>query len=104
MPKHVPNDSEDVEPDIQRRLAAIVGPLPPGESAPGEFASHTPEGPYDRATLAALRRLELEFASADVACEEKHIVPVEDVVQAEKERAFREANADLLGRVQGAGG
>lgn len=97
-------DSEDVELDIQRRLAAIVGPLPPGESAPGEFASHTPEGPYDRAALAALRRLEVEFASADVACEDEHIAPVEDVVQAEKERSFFERNAELLRRVQGAGG
>ncbi len=54
--------------------------------------------------LAALRRLELEVASADVACEEKHIVPVEDLIQAEKERAFRESNAELLRGVQGAGG
>lgn len=97
-------DSEGVELDIQRRLAAIVGPLPPGESAPGEFANHTPEGPYDPAALAALRRLELEFAAADVACEDEHIAPVEDVVQAEKEKAFGEANAELLRRVQGAGG
>jgi hypothetical protein len=97
-------DSEDVELDIQRRLAEIVGPLPPGESAPGEFASLTPDGPYDRAALAALRQLELEFASADVACEEAHIVPVEDVVLAEKERAFREVNAELLRRLGGTGG
>lgn len=97
-------DSEDVELDIQRRLAEIVGPLPPGESAPGEFASHVPEQAYDPAALAALRRLELEFAGADVACEEEHIDPVEDVVQAEKERGFREANAELLRRVKGGGG
>lgn len=97
-------DSEAVELDIQRRLAAIVGPLPPGESAPGEFASHTPEGPLDEAALAALRWLELEFARADVACEEEHIVPVEDVVQAEKEKAFRDSNAELLRQMQGAGG
>lgn len=97
-------DSEDVELDIQRRLAEIVGPLPAGESAPGEFASRTPDGPYDRAALAALRQLEVEFAAADVGCEEKRIVPVEDVVQAEKEKAFREVNAELLRRVQGAQG
>jgi hypothetical protein len=39
------------------------------------------------------------FANADVACEEKHIVAVEDVVQAEKERVFREQNAELLRKV-----
>jgi len=97
-------DSEDVEQDIQRRLAEIVGPLPPGESAPGEFAGHTPEGPVDEAALAALRRLELEYAGADVACEDEHIAPVEDIVQAEKEKAFRASNAELLRRTQGAGG
>jgi len=97
-------DSEDVELDIQRRLAAIVGPLPPGESAPGEFASHTPEGPVDETALGALRQLELEFAGADVACEDEHIAPVEDAVQAEKEKAFRDSNAELLRRMQGAGG
>jgi hypothetical protein len=89
-------DSEDVELYIQDRLAALVGPLPAGESAPGEFASRTPEKPYDPAALAALRRTEVEFANADVACEEKHVVPVEDVVRAEKEKAFRDANPDLL--------
>ena len=97
-------DSEDVELDIQRRLAAIVGPLPPGESAPGEFASHTPEGPVDETALGALRQLELEFAGADLACEDEHIAPVEDAVQAEKEKAFRDSNAELLRRMQGAGG
>lgn len=92
-------DSEDIELEIQRRLAEIVGPLPAGESAPGEFASHTPEGPVDQGALAELRQLEVQFASADVACEEEHIVPVEEVVQEEKEKEFREANAELLRRV-----
>jgi hypothetical protein len=93
-------DSEAVELEIQNRLADIVGPLPSGESAPGEFANQAPDGSYDRAAMAALQRLEVKYANADVACEEKHIVPVEDVVQAEKERAFREQNADLLSKVK----
>ena len=97
-------DSEAVEADVLRRLAAIVGTLPEGEFAPGAFASATPEGPYDTAALERVRRLEVEFASADVACEEKHIVPVEDVVRAEKERAFRETNAELLRQVKPLGG
>ena len=61
-------------------------------------------GPYDQAAPTALRQLELEFAPADVSCEEKHIEPVDDVVQAHKKRAFREANAELLRKTQGAGG
>jgi hypothetical protein len=97
-------DSEAVELEIQRQLAEIVGPLPEGESAPGEFAALTPEGTIDTAALTRLRRLELKFADADVACEEKHIVPVEDTVQAEKERAFREANAELLRSIEPQGG
>lgn len=96
-------DSEGVELEIQRRLAEIVGPLPAGESAPGEFANHTSEQPYNPAALAALRRLELEFAAADVACEDQHIADVEEAVQAEKQKAFVEANAELLRRVRGGG-
>ncbi len=94
-------DSEAVELEVQRRLAAIVGPLPEGESAPGEFAALTPEGPVDAAAQARLRRLELKLANADVTCEEEHIEPVEDAVQKEKETRFREENADLLRRVDG---
>jgi hypothetical protein len=97
-------DSEAVEVDIITRLAAVVGPLPVSELAPGALASLTPEGPYDQAALDEVRRLEVEFSNADVACEEKHIVPVEDTVRAEKERAFREANAELLRKVKPLGG
>jgi hypothetical protein len=97
-------DSEAVELEIQDRLAQLVGLLPPGESAPGAFASLTPEQPLDPAALAALRRTELQFSSADVSCEEQHIVPVEDKVRAEKEKAFRDANAELLRRVKPLGG
>ncbi|MEA2420138.1 MAG: hypothetical protein QOE60_2344 [Thermoleophilaceae bacterium] len=97
-------DSEAAEVDVLKRLAAVVGPLPEGEFAPGAFASSTPEGPYDPRALEDARRLEVEFSNADVACEEKHIVPVEDKVRAEKERAFRDANAELLRRVKPLGG
>jgi len=97
-------DSEDVELEVQRRLAAIVGPLPAGESAPGEYASRPPVAPDDAAALAELGRSEVEFATADAACEEKHIVPVEDAVQAQKEKAFRQDNAELLRKVRSLGG
>jgi len=97
-------DSEAIEVDIVKRLAAVVGSLPEGEFAPGAFASLTPEGPYDAAALEKVRALEVEFSNADVACEEKHIVPVEDTVRAEKERPFREANAELLRKVKPLGG
>ena len=79
-------DSEDIEIEIQDRLADIVGPLPSGESAPGEFAGRTVDSSVDRNALAELQRTEVEFSNADVACEEEHVMPVEDVVQAEKEQ------------------
>jgi len=97
-------DSEAVEIEVTKRLEAIVGTLPEGEPAPGAFASATPDGPVDAAALDALRRLEVELSNADVACEEKHVVPVEDKVRAEKERVFREANAELLRTVKPLGG
>lgn len=92
-------DSEAVELEIQRRLAELVGPLPEGESAPGEFAALKPEHPVDPAALTRLQQLELKFADADVSCEDEHIAPVEDIVQKEKEQRFREDNAELLRRV-----
>lgn len=93
-------DSEGVEIEIQTRLAAIVGPLPAGESAPGEFANRTIDASVDRAALADLGRTEVAYATADAACEEKEIAPVEDKVRALKEQAFRDANAELLRTVK----
>jgi hypothetical protein len=93
-------NSEGVELEIQRRLAAIVGPLPAGESAPGEFANHTPDRPVDRAALDRLEQLEVKYAVADTACEEKHLEPVEEVVTEEKEKEFRDRNAELLRQVK----
>lgn len=97
-------DSEAIEVDVTKRLEAIVGTLPEGEPAPGAFASATPDGPVDTAALDELRRLEVALSTADVTCEEKHIVPVEDKVRAEKERAFRETNTELLRKVKPLGG
>jgi hypothetical protein len=42
----------------------------------------------------------VQLSSADVACEERNIVPVEDAVRAEQERVFREANAELLRKIK----
>ncbi|MDP9134346.1 MAG: hypothetical protein M3N56_05890 [Actinomycetota bacterium] len=98
------DDSEAIEVDVTKRLEAIVGTLPEGEPSPGAFAAATPEGPVDAGALEELRRLEVELSDADVGCEEKHIVPVEDAVRAEKERGFREVNADLLRKVRPLGG
>jgi hypothetical protein len=99
-------DSEGLELEIQKQLAAIVGPLPSGESAPGEFANRTPDRPVDQAALAQLRQTEVQYAVADATCEEKHLAPVEEEVTKEKEQQFRDRNAELLRRVKplGVGG
>jgi hypothetical protein len=93
-------DSEGVELEIQKQLASIVGPLPEGESAPGEFANQTPTEPVDHAALSRLRQLEVQYAVADTKCEEEHLEAVEDTVTKEKEKEFRDRYAELLRQVK----
>ena len=86
-------DSEAVEETIRERLEQIVGePVAPGQVAP--------EGSYDKAAVAQLARLEVEWTNQDLACEEEHIADVEDEVRREKEARFREENAELLRQVR----
>ena len=86
-------DSEAVEETIRERLEQIVGEV----VAPGQVA---PEGSYDKAAVAELARLEVEWTNKDLACEEEHIADVEDEVRREKEARFREENAELLRQVR----
>ena len=71
---------------------------------PGKFQTGPPPGrrpwPYDHAALAALQREELATWRADTACEHRYITPVESVVRAQYERAFRERNSALLREVK----
>ena len=86
-------DPEQVDVVLKKKLDAIVGP---SERA---TASGSEPPPYDRQALAALQREEVAMVRADVSCEERHIVPVEEKVRAEYEREFREKNAPLLSKV-----
>ena len=86
-------DSEAVEDTIRTRLEQIVGEA----LAPGQVA---PEGSYDKAALAELQRLEVDWTNNDLACEEKHISDIEDTVRAEKDTRFRDDNAELLRQVR----
>ena len=86
-------DSEAVEDTIRTRLEQIVGEA----LAPGQVA---PEGSYDKAALAELQRLEVDWTNNDLACEEKHISDIEDTVRADKETRFRDDNAELLRQVK----
>ena len=86
-------DSEAIEDRVRTRLEQIVGEA----LAPGQVA---PEGSYDKAALAELQRLEVEWTNKDLACEEEHIADVEDTVREEKETRFRDENAELLRQVR----
>ena len=54
---------------------------------------------YDRAALAALQRQEVQMVAADLGCEQKYIVDVEDTIRPEYEGPFREQNAALFDQV-----
>ncbi|MDX1416141.1 MAG: hypothetical protein R3293_18230 [Candidatus Promineifilaceae bacterium] len=66
------NHEHEVEPDLRDRLYAIT------EGAPLEALSADA-----KAALAALQAEEMAIAAATVACEEKHLDPVEDQVERE---------------------
>jgi hypothetical protein len=86
-------DSAAIEDEVHKQLEAIVGqPLPAGQVAP--------DGSYDKAALAKLQQHEVELSHQDTACELKNITPVENVVRAEKEKTFRDTNAQLLSQVK----
>jgi hypothetical protein len=78
---------DEVDAVLKQRLAKIVGP------------SDARRADYDHAALAALQRDEVAIVNADIRCEEKNIVPVDDKVRPDYEKAFKDANADLLAKV-----
>ena len=84
---------KDVDSTLRQRLEAIVG----REAASG--ASREANLTYDRAALAALQRQEVQMVAADLRCEQKYIVDVEDTIRPEYEGPFREQNAALFDQV-----
>jgi hypothetical protein len=91
-------DPDAIDVNLEKRLEMLVGPVP------GKFQTGPPPGtrprPYDHAALAALQREELATWRADTACEHRYITPVESVVRAQYERAFRERNQALFREVK----
>jgi hypothetical protein len=86
---------DDVDTDVAKRFRAIVGSgVPPGATAVPAGVS------YDRAALAALQREEVKVANTDLACEKRHITPVESKVRPQYEADFRQQNRRLLARVR----
>jgi hypothetical protein len=92
-------DPDDIDPEFLERFREIVGvPVEIGTTALPEGAT------YDEAELATLQREEVATAVADLACEDEHIAPVEEVVRKQYEAEFRTQNQDLITQVQPAGG
>lgn len=84
---------QEVDATLYRKLEGVVGK----DAAAGRVRGAGVT--YDANALAALQREELAMVAADIACERKHIEPVEAKVKPEFETAFREANAALFERV-----
>jgi hypothetical protein len=79
-----------------KRFKTIVG----AGAQPGATAPPTRGATFDRAALAALQRDEVKVANADLACEKRHITPVELEVRPQYEAAFRKQNRQLLDQVR----
>ena len=94
-----------VDVGITEKLAAVVGP--DAAKVLGEEGTFSPLvfgtnalPPYDKAALARLQTEEIATAQADLDCEEKYVVDVEDKVKAEYVKKFAQENSVLLSRAQ----
>jgi hypothetical protein len=90
------DEPEEIDTDMIKRFKAIIG----AGVQPGATAPPTRGTTYDRAALAALQREEVKIANADLACEKRHITPVELEVRPQYEAAFRKQNRQLLDQVR----
>jgi hypothetical protein len=90
------DEPEEIDTDLIRRFKAIVG----AGAQPGATAPPTSGASYDRTALAALQREEVKVANADLACEKRHITPVELEVRPQYEATFRKQNKRLLDQVR----
>ena len=90
------DEPEEIDSDMIKRFKSIVG----AGVQPGATAPPTRGATYDRAALAALQREEVKIANADLACEKRHITPVELEVRPQYEAGFRKQNQQLLDQVR----
>jgi hypothetical protein len=93
------DEPDEIDEYLLKRFQAIVGV---GVRA-GATAPPTPGTSYDRAALADLQREEVQLGRTDLACEKRHIAPVEEVVRPQYEATFRKQNRRLLTRVRPVG-
>jgi hypothetical protein len=92
-------EPEEIDTDLIKRFQEILGTgVRPGATAPPTRGST-----FDRAALADLQRAEVRIARADLACEKKHITPVELEVRPKYEETFRKQNRRLISQVRPVG-
>ena len=89
---------DDIDGHFLDRMQAIVGPVS-GPFATGP-ANRRAMPAYDHAALIALQREEVATARADLACEQRHVTPVEAVVRPLYEAEFRRRNAGLISQIK----
>jgi hypothetical protein len=93
-------EPEEIDTDLTKRFKTILG----AGAQPGATAPPTRGASYDRAALADLKSEEVKVANADLACEKRHITPVELEVRPQYEETFRRQNRRLLDQVRPVGG
>jgi hypothetical protein len=93
------DEPEEIDAELIKRFQVILGAgvrsgatVPPARGAT-----------YDRTALAELQRAEVATARADLACEKRHITPVELEVRPQYEETFRKSNRSLISRVRPVG-
>jgi hypothetical protein len=91
-------EPDAIDSSLMKRAERIVGPLP-GKFATGPAGGAKPPL-YDHAALAALQREEVAIARQDLACERKHITPVDAVIRPEYEARFRQQNRTLFSQLK----
>lgn len=91
-------EPDEIDEDLMKQMETIVGSFS-GQFATGPAPGQKPQT-YDRAKLAALQREEVRVARVDLACEKRHIEPVEAVVRPQYEATFREQNAALIRQIK----
>jgi hypothetical protein len=96
---HRYEEPEEIDADVLERFQTIVGAgVRPGATAPPVRGAT-----YDRAALAELQRAEAAIARADLACEKRHITPVELEVRPQYEQTFRKQNRRLISQARPVG-
>ena len=88
-------DADAIDTDLLERFQTIMGV----GVRPGATSALNSGTSYDPAALTALQKEEVKIANADLACEQREITSVEEVVRPQHERTFRQQNKRLLDRV-----